>query len=158
MRSGGSAVNRNVVNCQRRIGPADFWRRLYPQKIGATSASDYRAFTIRFDQDGGLLVNRNFARRLRPPVLHQAREKDQGAPHAVAFGEMAVGECVFQIWDLQEIADQCDPFVIGVGQDISGGQVLVVLFVFQTGIGKLAQNGEASAGAADGACRRRHQR
>jgi len=58
MRPGGSPVNRNVVNGQRGIGSANFRSRLYLQEIRAMSGSYHRTFTVWFDQNSGLLVDR----------------------------------------------------------------------------------------------------
>ena len=70
--------------------------------------------------------------------------------HAVALGEVAVCESVFQIWNLQKITYQRHPFMVGIGQHVGGSQVIVVLFDFQTAVGKFAQNGKSRAGSTDG--------
>ena len=75
------------------------------QKVRSLPGSDYRRLAIRFDQDSRFLVNRNVAGVVGPAVLHQARKKSQGPSHAIALGEVTVGNYIVEIGNLEEVAN-----------------------------------------------------
>src|ERR1022692_1353009 len=79
----GNKIDADFLECQRLSASTNIRRSRGPKKIYAFPVSHYRSLSIRLDQHRRLLVNRNFTRRLRPSILHDARQKTQRPTHAI---------------------------------------------------------------------------
>jgi len=82
--------------------------------------------------------------------LHDSRQEYQRAAQAVAFGEVRVGDEIFEMRYFQEVSDQRDALEIRIGENVGGGEIFVVGLVFEAGVDEFAFDGESGAGAANG--------
>ena len=98
------------------------------------------------DVHRGFAIGRDRPRLGRPAVLHQAGHQCDGPPDPVPFPEMLVGEHTLQSRQDQEVSFERDVGGVGVGERHLAGQALGA----HRRIGKLAHDGHAGAGPADG--------
>ena len=94
----------------------DFGPDCRTKKVGAFPVAHYRCRAIRLDQDRRLFVNRNFARRVGPSILHDARQKTERAAqlptvhhpahHSIRAAEQARGA--------KDIDRRADVFAAGI--------------------------------------------
>ena len=119
-----NSIDADLLKSERLALLASLGRLRGPQKICAFPASQDGSFAVGLNQHRRFFVNRNFARRLRPSVLHDASEKDQSSAHAVALGEMGIGQQILQVRNLEKSANQGYALEVRIGQNIGGNEAL----------------------------------
>src|SRR5580692_6022496 len=100
----GCVIRRNFVEGERLSWPTNRGRVGDLQKINAEAYTYYSSSPARVDQKSRFFINGNLARSFRPAIRHDAGQKSQASPHAIAFRKMTVSESVLQTGNFQKVA------------------------------------------------------
>ena len=79
------------------------------------ACADYRALAVGIEEHGGTFVDGQIANLFRAAILQNSCHEDQRAAHAIAGGEVCVGDHVFQKWIGKEVVRDGDSRVEGIG-------------------------------------------
>ena len=108
-----------------------------PYEVGR-AVTYHSCLTIRIDQNCCFLVDTKAVDVFGLARSLDIREEDEQAAHAVAFGEVGVGDDAFEDGDREEVVGESDARAYGVGEGGFGVEVGVVWFVAFGGVGPFA--------------------
>src|ERR1039458_7787914 len=149
MPAGRNSINADFLKSERLTLFASLGLVHGPKKVRALPASQHGSFAIGLNQNRRFFVNRNFARRFRPSVLHNAGEEAQSSAHAVALGEVGIGQQILQMRNLEKSANQGYALGVRIEQNSGGNEGAAVRRVSESAVDKFAQHREAGTGTAD---------
>src|ERR1035437_3858249 len=147
--AGRNSVNADFLKSERLTLCASLGLVRGPKKVRAFPAAQHGSFAIGLNQHRRLFVNRNFARRLRPSILHDAGEEAQSSAHAVTLGEVGIGQQILQMRNLEKSANQGYALGVRIEQNSGGNEGVAVRRVSESAVDKFALHREAGTGTAD---------
>ena len=130
----GSVVEADFAERKRLGFFADVRFARWFQEIDAFAVANYDSSAIRFNEESRFLIDGNFAGRDRPAILHDASEEAEGTAHAIALGEVRIGEQIFKVRNFEKTANQRNALEVGIGEHVGGGKVIVVGLVAERAV------------------------